>query len=95
MKQKLTHILPSLAVGGLLLTAGTLAGLSGAAFIHAVVPGLHKTTVSREIKRMADDLGYRADVARALQAMLDCDAGWAVNHLTRLALTVPGPGGAA
>ncbi|MBA3931021.1 hypothetical protein J2X02_003079 [Pseudoxanthomonas japonensis] len=30
MNQKLTHILPSLAVGGLLLTAGTLAGLSGA-----------------------------------------------------------------
>jgi hypothetical protein len=30
MNQKLTHILPSLAVGGLLLAAGTLAGLSGA-----------------------------------------------------------------
>ncbi len=41
-----------------------LAKLSGAAFIHAVVPGLHKTTVSGEIKRMADDLGYRAEVAR-------------------------------
>ncbi len=41
-----------------------LARLSGCAFIHAVVPGMHKTTVSGEIKRMADDLGYRADVAR-------------------------------
>ena len=41
-----------------------LARLSGCAFIHALVPGLHKTTVSSEIKRMADDLGYRADIAR-------------------------------
>ncbi|MES2860395.1 MAG: DUF6356 family protein [Pseudomonadota bacterium] len=41
-----------------------LARLSSCAFIHAVVPGMHKTTVSGEIKRMADDLGYRADVAR-------------------------------
>ncbi len=41
-----------------------LAKLSGCAFIHAVAPGLHKTTVSSDIKRMADDLGYRAEVAR-------------------------------
>ena len=41
-----------------------LARLSGCAFLHAVVPGLHKTTVSADIKRMADDLGYRADIAR-------------------------------
>ena len=41
-----------------------LARLSGCAFIHALVPGVHKTTVSSEIKRMADDLGYRADIAR-------------------------------
>ena len=41
-----------------------LARLSGCAFIHALVPGVHKTTVSSEIKRMADDLGYRADNAR-------------------------------
>ncbi|CAN5127682.1 hypothetical protein BH10PSE1_BH10PSE1_05780 [soil metagenome] len=41
-----------------------LARLSGTAFLHAVVPGVHKTTVSDEIKRMADDLGYRAQVAR-------------------------------
>jgi hypothetical protein len=41
-----------------------LAKLSGCAFIHAVIPGLHKTTVSVDIKRMADELGYRAEVAR-------------------------------
>lgn len=41
-----------------------LARLSGTAFLHAVVPGLHRTTVSDEIKRMADDLGYRAHVAQ-------------------------------
>lgn len=41
-----------------------LAGLSGAAFVHALVPAWHKTTVSTGIKRMADDLGYRADIAR-------------------------------
>lgn len=41
-----------------------LARLAGTAFLHAVVPGICKTTVSDEIKRMADDLGYRAQVAR-------------------------------
>lgn len=41
-----------------------LARLSGCAFVHAVVPGAHKTTVSTSIKRMADDMGYRAEVAR-------------------------------
>lgn len=41
-----------------------LARLSGTAFLHAIVPGVHKATVSDEIKRMADDLGYRAQVAR-------------------------------
>ncbi|WGM32488.1 DUF6356 family protein [Brevundimonas sp. NIBR11] len=41
-----------------------LAKLSGCAFIHAVMPGAHKTTVSTAIKRMADDMGYRAEVAR-------------------------------
>lgn len=41
-----------------------LARLSGCAFAHAVMPGVHKTTVSNEIKRMADDLGYRAEIAR-------------------------------
>lgn len=41
-----------------------LVKLSGCAFIHAVVPGLHRTTVSSDIKRMADELGYRAEIAR-------------------------------
>ncbi|MDP3404029.1 MAG: DUF6356 family protein [Brevundimonas sp.] len=41
-----------------------LAGLSACAFIHGLVPGLHRTTVSGEIKRIADDLGYRSEVAR-------------------------------
>jgi len=41
-----------------------LARLSGCAFVHALVPGLHGKTVSTEIKRMADDLGYRAEIAR-------------------------------
>ncbi len=41
-----------------------LSRLSACAFTHAVMPGLHKTTVSDEIKRMADELGYRAQVAR-------------------------------
>ena len=41
-----------------------LAKLSGCAFIHAVMPGAHKTTVSSAIKGMADDMGYRAEIAR-------------------------------
>ncbi|MBU2379696.1 MAG: hypothetical protein KJ824_11075 [Alphaproteobacteria bacterium] len=45
-------------------TAFRLAGLAGCAFVHALIPGLHKSTVSSDIKRMADDLGYRAEVAR-------------------------------
>jgi hypothetical protein len=50
-----------------------LARLTGCAFAHAVVPALHRTTVSDEIKRMADDLGYRAQVARECR-MRDADA---------------------
>jgi hypothetical protein len=50
-----------------------LARLSGCAFVHAMVPGLHRTTVSAEIKRLADDLGYRADIARESR-MPDADA---------------------
>lgn len=41
-----------------------LARLSGCAFIHALAPGVHKSTVSSEIKAMADDMGYRSDIAR-------------------------------
>ena len=51
-----------------LLTAGRfgfrLARLSGIAFLHALVPGVCKTTVSDEIRRMAADLGGRAEEAR-------------------------------
>lgn len=38
--------------------------LSACAFAHAFVPGVHKTTVSDEIKGMARDMGSRADEAR-------------------------------
>lgn len=41
-----------------------LARLSACAFAHAVVPGVHKTTVSSEIKSMARDMGGRAEEAR-------------------------------
>jgi hypothetical protein len=41
-----------------------LARLSGCAFIHALAPGVHKSTVSSEIKMMADEMGYRSDIAR-------------------------------
>jgi hypothetical protein len=41
-----------------------LARLSACAFAHAVVPGVHKTTVSDEIKSMARDMGGRAEEAR-------------------------------
>ncbi len=38
--------------------------LSGCAFLHALVPGLHKATVSRAVCRMADELDGRAREAR-------------------------------
>ena len=38
--------------------------LAGCAFVHAVTPGLHKTTVSDAIRSMAHDMGGRADKAR-------------------------------
>ena len=38
--------------------------LAGAAFAHAVVPGVHKTTVSDAIRGMARDMGGRAEEAR-------------------------------
>ncbi|HWW11481.1 MAG TPA: DUF6356 family protein [Brevundimonas sp.] len=41
-----------------------LARLSATAFVHAMVPGVHKTTVSDEIKCMARDMGGRAEEAR-------------------------------
>lgn len=41
-----------------------LARLSACAFAHAFVPGVHKTTVSNEIKCMAREMGGRAEEAR-------------------------------
>lgn len=41
-----------------------LARLSACAFAHGFVPGVHKTTVSDEIKSMARDMGGRAEEAR-------------------------------
>lgn len=38
--------------------------LSVCAFTHALVPGLHKSTVSESIRGMARDLGGRAEEAR-------------------------------
>lgn len=51
-----------------------LARLSSAAFLHAVMPGVCRTTVSDDIKRMADDLGYRAQVAR--ECRLEQSGAW-------------------
>ena len=41
-----------------------LLGLGGAAFAHAIVPGVHKATVSTAIRSMAKDMGGRAEEAR-------------------------------
>ena len=51
-------------MGHALSFAGKLARLSATAALHAVVPGVHKTTVSDEIKQMARDMGGRAEEAR-------------------------------
>ena len=41
-----------------------LLGLGCAAFAHALVPGVHKSTVSDAIRGMARDMGGRAEEAR-------------------------------
>jgi hypothetical protein len=38
--------------------------LAGAAFAHAIVPGVHKSTVSTAIRGMARDMGGRAEEAQ-------------------------------
>ncbi len=38
--------------------------LSALAFLHALVPGVHKSTVSRAVCRMADEMDGRAREAR-------------------------------
>ena len=54
----LEHMAASSAFGFKLL------GLACAAFAHAVVPGVHKATVSTAIRGMAKDMGGRAEEAR-------------------------------
>ena len=54
----LQHMVASAGFGFKLLC------LAGAAFAHAVVPGVHKTTVSTAIRSMAKDMGGRAEEAR-------------------------------
>lgn len=41
-----------------------LLGLAGAAFAHALIPGVHKTTVSDSVRCMAREMGGRAEEAR-------------------------------
>lgn len=41
-----------------------LSRLAGLAFLHALVPGLAKTAVSDEVRRMAREMGGRAEEAR-------------------------------
>ncbi|WP_201463603.1 DUF6356 family protein [Brevundimonas aurantiaca] len=38
--------------------------LAGAAFAHALIPGVHKTTVSTAIRGMAQEMGGRAEEAK-------------------------------
>ena len=40
-----------------------LLGAAAAAFAHALVPGVCKSTASTAVRRMADELGGRADAA--------------------------------
>lgn len=54
----LQHMVASAGFGCKLL------GLAGAAFSHAIVPGVHKATVSTAIRSMAKDMGGRAEEAR-------------------------------
>lgn len=54
----LKHMAASASFGTLLLR------LAACAFIHALVPGLHRTTVSDKIRSLATDMTDRADKAR-------------------------------
>jgi hypothetical protein len=54
----LQHMVASAGFGFKLLR------LAGAAFAHALVPGVHKATVSTAIRSMAKDMGGRAEEAR-------------------------------
>lgn len=52
------HMAASAAFGFRLLR------LAGAAFAHAVVPGVHKATVSTAVRGMAQEMGGRAEEAK-------------------------------
>jgi len=52
------HMAASAAFGFRLLR------LAGAAFAHAVVPGIHKATVSTAVRGMAQEMGGRAEEAK-------------------------------
>jgi len=39
-------------------------GIAACCFIHALIPGVHKTTASRNICKLADELDDRAQEAR-------------------------------
>lgn len=52
------HMVASAGFGLLLLK------LAGCAFIHAIVPGLHRTTVSDTVRALAKDMNGRANEAQ-------------------------------
>ena len=54
----LQHMVASAVFGFRLLR------LAGAAFAHAVVPGVHKATVSTAVRGMAQEMGGRAEEAK-------------------------------
>lgn len=51
-------------MGASLGFCGKLLKLAGCAFIHAIVPGLHKSTVSDAVREMAPGMTRRANEAR-------------------------------
>ncbi len=51
-------------MGASLGFCGKLLKLAGCAFIHAIVPGLHKSTVSDAVREMEPGMTRRANEAR-------------------------------
>ena len=51
-------------MGASLGFCGKLLKLAGCAFIHAVIPGLHKSTVSDAVREMEPGMTRRANEAR-------------------------------
>lgn len=52
------HMATSAKFGGLLLK------LAGCAFLHALIPALHRTTVSDTVRALANDMNGRAKEAQ-------------------------------